>query len=66
MSSSARTFLSERDKDFLCFGSKCLWKSMKKNNVLKMQDIDSSKCGRDLSANKLCIYINLLIDFKAK
>jgi hypothetical protein len=30
-----------------------------KKNVMKMQDIDSSKCGRDLSANKLCIYILL-------
>ncbi len=60
MSSSARTAYRNETRIFLRVVYIRQWSSMK-NNVIKMQDIDSSKCGRDLSANKLCIYIYIVL-----
>jgi hypothetical protein len=57
MSSSARTVYRNETRIFCVLVLNVYGKVWKKNNVIKMQDIDSSKCGRDLSANKLCIYM---------
>jgi len=43
-------------------GSNCHYEKYRKKNVLKSVMIVSNGCGRDLSANKLCIYIYILTD----